>query len=130
MRSASIRILWRSAAPWLGCCHISGPMAAGANPAKAIGRRCATGDVQRRVANGLGYLGLMAAGEIENPATARGIAYLIESQDRDGKWNGLVHRRQVPARLYLGVGYLAFPLWALALSPLSRGSLRRTAFGL
>src|SRR2546422_3640202 len=31
-------------------------------------------------------LALMAAGEIAHPAVARGIAYLIAGQDRDGNW--------------------------------------------
>ena len=29
----------------------------------------------------------MAAGEADNPAVARGIAYLIATQDRDGNWD-------------------------------------------
>ncbi len=32
-------------------------------------------------------LGLMAAGEADNPAVARGIAFLIDSQDRNGNWD-------------------------------------------
>src|SRR5262249_12013287 len=31
-------------------------------------------------------LGLMAAGEVDHPAVARGIAYLMRTQDKDGFW--------------------------------------------
>jgi len=31
-------------------------------------------------------LGLIAAGEVDHPATARGISYLIETQKEDGGW--------------------------------------------
>jgi squalene-hopene/tetraprenyl-beta-curcumene cyclase len=62
-------------------------------------------------------LGLMAAGKAQHPAVARGIDYLIATQEPDGLWS---------ERLYTGTGfprvfYLRyhgypkfFPLWALA----------------
>ena len=62
-------------------------------------------------------LGLMAAGEAEHPAVARGIAWLTASQDDDGVW---------PEEHYTGGGFprvfylryhgyaKIFPLWALA----------------
>ncbi len=62
-------------------------------------------------------LGLMAAGEIGHPAVARGIAYLIETQDRDGNWAEPWYTAiGFPRVFYLRYhGYrLYFPLWALA----------------
>ncbi len=62
-------------------------------------------------------LGLMAAGEVENPAVARGIAFLIDAQDRNGSWdepwfNAVGFPRVFFLRYH---GYRAyFPLWALA----------------
>jgi squalene-hopene/tetraprenyl-beta-curcumene cyclase len=62
-------------------------------------------------------LGLMAAGQIENPAVARGIAYLIRTQDPDGNWDEPSFTAVgFPRVFYLRYhGYRAFfPLWALA----------------
>ncbi|HEY3908891.1 MAG TPA: squalene--hopene cyclase [Stellaceae bacterium] len=62
-------------------------------------------------------LGLMAAGEVENPAVARGVAFLIDAQDRNGGWdepwfNAVGFPRVFFLRYH---GYRAyFPLWALA----------------
>jgi squalene-hopene/tetraprenyl-beta-curcumene cyclase len=79
-------------------------------------------------------LALMAAGEVENPAVARGIAYLIGSQDRDGNWDEPWFTAVgFPRVFYLRYhGYRAFfPLWALArYRRLSAGNSRRVAFGL
>ena len=62
-------------------------------------------------------LGLMAAGEIDHPAVARGIAYLQHHQDATGLW---------PEEHFTGTGFARvfylryhgyskfFPLWALA----------------
>ena len=61
--------------------------------------------------------GLMAAGENEHPSVHRGIAYLIENQDSDGRWNepwftAVGFPRVFYPRYH---GYSAFfPLWALA----------------
>jgi squalene-hopene/tetraprenyl-beta-curcumene cyclase len=79
-------------------------------------------------------LGLIAAGEAENSAVARGIAYLIESQDHDGTWDEPWYTAVgFPRVFYLRYhGYRAFfPLWALArFRALSTGSSRRISFGL
>jgi squalene-hopene/tetraprenyl-beta-curcumene cyclase len=79
-------------------------------------------------------LGLMAAGETDNPAVAGGIAYLIKSQDRDGTWDEPWYNAVgFPRVFYLRYhGYRAFfPLWALArFRRLSAGNLRPTPFGI
>jgi squalene-hopene/tetraprenyl-beta-curcumene cyclase len=79
-------------------------------------------------------LGLMAAGEVDHPAVARGIAYLRETQGADGLW---------PQEHYTGGGfprvfYLRyhgypkfFPLWAVArYRNLKAGNSRRVLHGL
>jgi squalene-hopene/tetraprenyl-beta-curcumene cyclase len=62
-------------------------------------------------------LGLMAAGEVEHPAVARGVEYLIATQSQKGLWDE--HRYTAtgfPRVFYLRYhGYPKFfPLWALA----------------
>jgi squalene-hopene/tetraprenyl-beta-curcumene cyclase len=62
-------------------------------------------------------LALMAAGEVANPAVARGIAYLVASQDKDGNWDEPWYTAVgFPRVFYLRYhGYRAFfPVWALA----------------
>jgi squalene-hopene/tetraprenyl-beta-curcumene cyclase len=79
-------------------------------------------------------LGLMAAGEVDHPAVARGIAWLKANQGADGLW---------PQDHYTGGGfprvfYLRyhgypkfFPLWAVArYRNLKAGNSRRVAHGL
>ncbi|HEX4182461.1 MAG TPA: squalene--hopene cyclase, partial [Caulobacteraceae bacterium] len=79
-------------------------------------------------------LGLMAAGEVDHPAVARGIAYLQATQGEDGSW---------PEDQYTGGGfprvfYLRyhgyskfFPLWAAArYRNLKRGNSRHVAYGM
>ncbi len=79
-------------------------------------------------------LGLMAAGEVDHPAVARGIAYLQATQQGDGLW---------PQEYYTGGGfprvfYLRyhgypkfFPLWAVArYRNLKAGNSRLVAYGL
>jgi squalene-hopene/tetraprenyl-beta-curcumene cyclase len=79
-------------------------------------------------------MGLMAAGEVDHPATARGIRYLQGAQQEDGLW---------PEETYTGGGfprvfYLRyhgyakfFPLWAVArFRNLKSGNSRRVAQGL
>jgi squalene-hopene/tetraprenyl-beta-curcumene cyclase len=79
-------------------------------------------------------IGLMAAGEVESPAVARGVAWLLANQRADGLW---------PQDHYTGGGfprvfYLRyhgypkfFPLWAIArYRNLKRGNTRRVAFGM
>jgi len=79
-------------------------------------------------------LGLMAAGQVEHPAVARGIAYLINSQDRDGNWDEPWFTAVgFPRVFYLRYhGYRAFfPLWALArYRRLTKGNFRRVPFGI
>jgi squalene-hopene/tetraprenyl-beta-curcumene cyclase len=62
-------------------------------------------------------LGLMAAGAIDQPAIARGIAYLTTTQGADGFWNEPRYTATgFPRVFYLRYhGYSKFfPLWALA----------------
>jgi squalene-hopene/tetraprenyl-beta-curcumene cyclase len=79
-------------------------------------------------------LGLMAAGEVDNPAVARGIEWLLANQTPDGLW---------PQEHYTGGGfprvfYLRyhgypkyFPLWAVArYRNLKQGNARTTPFGM
>jgi squalene-hopene/tetraprenyl-beta-curcumene cyclase len=79
-------------------------------------------------------LGLMAAGEVDHPAVARGIAYLIASQDSDGNWDEPWYTAVgFPRAFYLRYhGYRAFfPLWALArYRRLSLANSRQVPFGL
>src|SRR2546428_296157 len=79
-------------------------------------------------------LALMAAGEVAHPAVARGIAYLIAGQDRDGNWDEPWYTAVgFPRVFYLRYhGYRAFfPLWAMArYRRLSLANSRRVAFGL
>ncbi len=62
-------------------------------------------------------LGLMAAGEVDDPAVERGVRYLVDTQSADGLWPE-EHYTAVgfPRVFYLRYhGYRAFfPLWALA----------------
>jgi len=79
-------------------------------------------------------LGLMAAGEVDNPAVSRGIAYLIAHQDDDGNWDEPWYTAVgFPRVFYLRYhGYRAFfPLWALArYRRLSLANSRQVTFGL
>ncbi|HEY1426583.1 MAG TPA: squalene--hopene cyclase [Caulobacteraceae bacterium] len=79
-------------------------------------------------------LGLMAAGETDHPATARGVAWLRDHQGADGFWpedhyTGGGFPRVFYLRYY---GYSKFfPLWALArYRNLARSNERRVAFGM
>jgi squalene-hopene/tetraprenyl-beta-curcumene cyclase len=78
-------------------------------------------------------LGLMAAGEHEHEAVARGIAWLSATQRADGEWTELPYTAVgFPRVFYLRYhGYrLFFPLLALArYRNLRRGNTRRVAFG-
>ncbi len=79
-------------------------------------------------------LGLMAAGEADHPAVARGVAYLASTQGEDGFWNEPFHTATgFPRVFYLRYhGYSKFfPLWALArYRNLKRGNSRAPAFGM
>ncbi len=62
-------------------------------------------------------LGLMAAGEVDHPAVAKGIAYLTERQGANGFWDEeRFTATGFPRVFYLRYhGYAKFfPLWALA----------------
>jgi squalene-hopene/tetraprenyl-beta-curcumene cyclase len=62
-------------------------------------------------------LGLMAAGEVENPVVARGVEYLKTTQTEKGLWDEQRHTATgFPRVFYLRYhGYSKFfPLWALA----------------
>jgi squalene-hopene/tetraprenyl-beta-curcumene cyclase len=79
-------------------------------------------------------LGLMAAGEVDHPAVARGIAWLERHQAEDGLW-GQEHYTGggFPRVFYLRYhGYPKyFPLWALArYRNLKRASTRRVGVGM
>ena len=78
-------------------------------------------------------LGLMAAGEAENPAVAKGIAYLARTQREDGEWEEKPYTAVgFPKVFYLRYhGYrLYFPLLALArYQTLNRGNTKHVAFG-
>jgi squalene-hopene/tetraprenyl-beta-curcumene cyclase len=78
-------------------------------------------------------LGLMAAGEIDHPAVARGIAYLSATQRDDGEWTELPYTAVgFPRVFYLRYhGYrLFFPLLAMArYRNLQRSNLRRVDVG-
>ena len=83
---------------------------------------------------GWALLGLMAAGEVESPAVARGIAWLQVHQTPDGLW-GQEHYTGggFPRVFYLRYhGYPKyFPLWALArYRNLKRGNERRPTEGM
>ena len=79
-------------------------------------------------------LGLMAAGEADNPAVARGVAYLAATQGEDGLWQEPFHTATgFPRVFYLRYhGYSKFfPLWALArYRNLKRANSRSVTFGM
>jgi len=79
-------------------------------------------------------LGLMAAGETDHPAVARGIAYLLATQKPHGLWDEEWYTAVgFPRVFYLRYhGYRAFfPLWALArYRNLRRGNDKRVAYGM
>ncbi len=79
-------------------------------------------------------LGLMAAGRVEEPAVARGIAWLTRHQRADGEWDELPYTAVgFPRVFYLRYhGYrLFFPLLALArYRNLVRSNSRRVLVGL
>jgi squalene-hopene/tetraprenyl-beta-curcumene cyclase len=79
-------------------------------------------------------LGLMAAGEVDHPAVARGIAYLRRTQDETGLWRQDAYvGGGFPRVFYLRYhGYPKFfPLWALArYRNLRRANDRHVAYGM
>jgi squalene-hopene/tetraprenyl-beta-curcumene cyclase len=79
-------------------------------------------------------LGLMAAGDVEHPAVARGIDYLCQGQADDGSWpEQRFTSTGFPRVFYLRYhGYSKFfPLWALArYRNLTEGNTRAVLHGL
>jgi len=79
-------------------------------------------------------LGLMAAGQVDHPAVARGVNYLKATQDGDGLWSQPHYTGGgFPRVFYLNYhGYPKFfPLWALArYRNLKTGNSRRVEYGL
>ena len=79
-------------------------------------------------------LGLMAAGEVNNPAVARGVEYLLAEQKEHGLWDETRFTATgFPRVFYLRYhGYRKFfPLWALArYRNLKRNNATRVTFGL
>ena len=79
-------------------------------------------------------LGLMAAGEVDHPAVARGIHYLMETRNAEGLWD----EQEFTAVGFPRVFYLRyhgyrqfFPLWALArFRNLATGNRGRVMYGL
>jgi squalene-hopene/tetraprenyl-beta-curcumene cyclase len=76
----------------------------------------------------------MAAGRVDHPAVARGIAYLAKTQDGDGFWTEpRFTATGFPRVFYLRYhGYRRFfPLWALArYRNLQSANSRAVAFGM
>jgi squalene-hopene/tetraprenyl-beta-curcumene cyclase len=79
-------------------------------------------------------LGLMATGDVDDPAVVRGIAYLQQNQGRDGFWEEARYTATgFPRVFYLRYhGYPKFfPLWALArYRNLTAGNDRTVKFGM
>jgi squalene-hopene/tetraprenyl-beta-curcumene cyclase len=79
-------------------------------------------------------LGLMAAGEVDHPAVARGMKYLAETQGTDGFWDEPRYTATgFPRVFYLRYhGYSKFfPLWAMArYRNLKRGNTRAVVWGM
>jgi squalene-hopene/tetraprenyl-beta-curcumene cyclase len=79
-------------------------------------------------------LGLMAAGEVDHPAVARGVEYLRRTQDETGLWQQDAYTGGgFPRVFYLRYhGYPKFfPVWAMArYRNLRRGNATRTVHGM
>ena len=79
-------------------------------------------------------LGLMAVGEIDHPAVARGINYLVDTQGADGFWNEPRYTATgFPRVFYLRYhGYSKFfPVWAMArYRNLKRANTKAVAYGM
>ncbi|HWM45566.1 MAG TPA: squalene--hopene cyclase [Xanthobacteraceae bacterium] len=79
-------------------------------------------------------LGMMAAGDVDHPAVARGIAYLTRTQNGEGLWDeARFTATGFPRVFYLRYhGYPKFfPLWAMArYRNLKASNARRPAYGM
>ena len=109
----------RSARPWTGWCRSRTPTGAGARmpPATDSIIRGFEGAPTTASQTAWALLGLMAAGEVEHPAVARGVEYLIATQTQKGLWDEQRYTATgFPRVFYLRYhGYPKFfPLWALA----------------
>ena len=75
-------------------------------------------------------LGLMAAGEIDHPAVARGIAYLGATQGADGFWDeDALHGDRFPARVLSALPRLCEILPAVGAGALPQPQERQCARG-
>ena len=75
-------------------------------------------------------LGLMAAGEVDHPAVARGIAYLVATQGADGFWDeAALHRDRFPARVLSALPRLPEILSAVGAGALPQSQARQYARG-
>jgi squalene-hopene/tetraprenyl-beta-curcumene cyclase len=79
-------------------------------------------------------LGLMAAGEVDNPSVARGMAYLTDTQKTDGTWDEHEYTAVgFPRVFYLRYhGYKSFfPVWAMArYRNLKQGNSQHVIYGM
>jgi squalene-hopene/tetraprenyl-beta-curcumene cyclase len=79
-------------------------------------------------------LGLMAAGEVDHPAVARGVDFLTRTQNGEGLWDEQSYTAVgFPRVFYLRYhGYRAFfPLWAVSrYRNLTRGNSKTVAWGM
>ena len=93
-----------------------------------------TGPVSTPSQTAWALLGLMAAGEADHPAVARGISWLMENRNSEGLWDEEAYTAVgFPRVFYLRYhGYRAFfPLWALArYRNLGRSNGGRVVYGL
>ncbi len=91
----------RKAVGWL-VAHPERRTAAGARTARATSSTIAATSAAPSTASQTAWalLGLMAAGEVDHPAVARGIDYLARTQGADGLLGrGALHRDRFPARV-------------------------------
>jgi squalene-hopene/tetraprenyl-beta-curcumene cyclase len=79
-------------------------------------------------------LGLMASGEVENPAVQRGIAFLTRTQNEEGSWDEASYTAVgFPRVFYLRYhGYRSFfPVWAVSrYRNLMRSNTKEVAWGM
>ena len=79
-------------------------------------------------------MGLMAVGEVDNPAVQRGIEYIMSAKNEDGKWEEAWFTAVgFPRIFYLRYhGYSSyFPIWAMArYQNLKNSNSKTPAFGM
>ncbi|WP_174275356.1 squalene--hopene cyclase [Sphingomonas bacterium] len=100
----------------------------------ALDRKCHTPAPSSASQTAWALIGLMAAGEVESAAVARGVQWLLAHQDADGLWGQEVYTGGgFPRVFYLRYhGYPKFfPLWALArYRNLQRGNTKAVTWGI